>query len=151
MQPDTILEAVLSIDDDLVLKRTWGESSVFYNPGGASAHGKYVLTVKDRDGPNDKASRLDRDGVFRVSIGLTRGEYAALLGPAPKRPPKGSVVQTGHDFTRLGVWLPHPVYAWMSWACILCPCEADRDELLRLATIGLDRARRTALRADRLD
>lgn len=142
MQPDAVLEAVLSLDGDLVVKRTWGESSVFYNPGGASAHGRYVLTVKDRDGPNDTGSRLNRDGVFRVSVGLTREEYAALLGPAPKRPAKGRAVETGHDFARLGVWIPHPVYAWMIWACILCPCEADRGELLRLAAAGLDKARR---------
>jgi hypothetical protein len=142
VHPEAILDEVLALDGDLVLKRAWGESSVFLNPGGTSAHGAYVLTVKEHDGANDQASRLDREGVFRVSIGVTRSEYAALFGPAPKRPTKGGVVSTGHDFTRLGGWMPHPVYAWMNWVCILCPSEADRAELLRLTVIAIDKARR---------
>jgi len=30
---------------------------------------------------------------------------------------------TGHDFTRLDVVMPHPVYAWMGWVQVLNPSE----------------------------
>jgi hypothetical protein len=30
-------------------------------------------------------------------------------------------VKTGHDFTRLDVVMPHPIYAWMGWAQVLNP------------------------------
>jgi hypothetical protein len=33
-------------------------------------------------------------------------------------------VGTGHDFTALDQLLPHPVYAPMSWVCVLNPSVA---------------------------
>lgn len=83
--------------------------------------GVYVLTVKEKGGGNDRASQLDRDGVYRVNFGLRKKTYVNLFGPTPKRPPKGGVVELDVDFTRTDILLPHPVYAWMGWACALNP------------------------------
>jgi len=80
---------------------------------------------KDRDGANDRASALHREGVFRVSIGVLPATYARLFGPRPARPAKGGVVETAHDFTALDVLTPHPVYAWMGWVQILSPTTAS--------------------------
>ncbi len=30
-------------------------------------------------------------------------------------------MNTGHDFTTTNSLMPHPVYAWMSWVCVLAP------------------------------
>lgn len=143
MSTDEVIEVVLALDAGLELKRKWGEDSLFYNPGNSSPHGTYVLTLKHRDGPNDRASQLDREGIYRVSVGPGRDEYRRLFGDPPARPGKGGVVTTGDDFTRPGVWMPHPVYAWMSWVCILSPGPDARQELIRLAGLALDRARAT--------
>lgn len=124
MTPDDLLAQVSARYPGSVLVTTWGERSVFYNPERALPKGVYFLTVKERDGPNDRASMLDRSGVYRVNLGLGAAAYEERFGPRPARPPKGGVVDTGHDFTAVDVLLPHPVYAWMGWACVLSPSAA---------------------------
>lgn len=99
----------------------WGEQSFFYNPDGKLPRGVYFATIKDKDGANDKGSDLDREGVYRFNFGLSKASYRRCLGEQPARPAAGAVVATGHDFTRLNVLLPHPVYGWMSWVCVLNP------------------------------
>ncbi len=34
-----------------------------------------------------------------------------------------------YDFTQLDVIMPHPVYAWMAWACVLNPSEQTFEKL----------------------
>jgi predicted DNA-binding protein (MmcQ/YjbR family) len=48
------------------------------------------------------------------------------------------MVDTGHDFKRLNTLLPHPVYAWMSWVCVLNPDEAMIQELASLLDESYD-------------
>ena len=56
--------------DDLILITTWGEQSLFYNPQNKYKRGVYVLTIKEKDRKNDNSSFLDREGVFRINIGI---------------------------------------------------------------------------------
>ena len=120
---DEVIRYVLAAYPGVVPKRTWGERSLFYNPGGALPSGTYFLTVKEKDGANDAASRLDRAGVYRVNVGVTKGTYRGLFGELPARPPRGGVVATGHDFARLDEVMPHPVYGWGAWIGVLNPSE----------------------------
>jgi len=122
VQIKEILDDLLNRFNHLSVKRTWGETSLFFNPKGASAHGSYFVTIKESDGENDKASSLDRDDIFRVSFGISRNSYEALFGPKPPRPFKGGV-ETGHDFTQTNLLMPHPIYAWMNWLQVLNPSQ----------------------------
>ncbi len=121
MTPSQVVLHIVTQLDGVVPKTSWGETSLFYNPGLRLPHGVYFCTIKDHDGANDRASQLDRPGVFRVAIGLSGPTYLQLFGPKPKRPEKGGVVNLRHDFTALNQLMPHPVYAWMGWAQILSP------------------------------
>jgi hypothetical protein len=107
----------------------WGETSFFYNPGKALPRGIYFATLKDKDGQNDRASQLNRPPVFRLNLGVSKPTYRALFGSLPTRPAAGGVVDTGHDFTALDVLLPHPVYGWMAWVCVLNPSSATFDRV----------------------
>lgn len=108
----------------------WGETSFFVNPGGRLRRGTYFATVKEKDGDNDRASGLDRDGVWRLNLGLPKDDFRARFGTPPVRPAKGGVVEGEWDFRALDVLTPHPVYGWMSWAAVLCPSAAIWDDLL---------------------
>lgn len=121
MDPKEVLQYCLSSLEGTVQAESWGETGIFYNPGGMLKRGVYVLTVKEKDGANDRASQLDRHGVYRVNLGLRRETYTRLFGSAPSRPPKGGVVETGADYTALDSLIPHPVYAWMGWVAVLNP------------------------------
>lgn len=140
MQSDEVIERVLAAYDGIVAATAWGERALFYNPGRRLARGTYFLTVKERDGENDRGSALDRDGVFRVGIGVRPSTYERLFGDRPSRPPQGGVVAVDQDLTALDTLLPHPVYAWTGWVCVLSPSEATFEELRPLVDDAYGRA-----------
>ena len=127
---DDILNYCLKNLKDTVLMETWGEKAVFYNPGNALKKGVYVLTIKEKDGENDKASGLDRKNIFRVNIGLKKESFIKLFGEIPARPGAGKTVEMNYDFTKTDEILPHPVYAWMGWISILNPDKNTSDALI---------------------
>ena len=129
MEPLDVIDHLTARFDGLAPKASWGETSLFYNPGHALANGVYFCTIKDHDGLNDTASHLNRLGVFRLALGLPVRRYEALFGSRPERPPKGATVATGHDFTRLDALMPHPIYAWMGWVQVLSPSAVTFDSM----------------------
>ena len=115
--------ALLESFEGIAPKASWGETSYFYNPGRRFANGAYFATIKLSDGPNDTASALAREGVWRLSFGVSKAKYAALFGPLPARPVKGRIIAGDWNFTSLNQLTPHPVYGWMGWCAMLCPDE----------------------------
>ncbi|HEU0016514.1 MAG TPA: DUF6194 family protein [Longimicrobium sp.] len=105
----------------------WGDRFFIYDPDGdlpPERHFPFATIVIKDYGDFDRASNLDRPGVFRLNIGLGKEAYRAHFGAPPKPAGAGGAVDTGHDFTALDVVMPHPVYAPQSWVCILNPGEA---------------------------
>ena len=54
MEAKQILDYCLSSLDDTILVESWGEKGIFYTPGLILKRGVYVLTIKQKDGDNDK-------------------------------------------------------------------------------------------------
>lgn len=123
MTPKEIINKITNNLEGVVPKNSWGETSLFYNPGKKLPNGVYFCTIKENDGENDTSSNLSRDTVFRLSIGVSKEIYIKSFGEKPMRPHKGGIVETGHNFTKVNILMPHPVYAWMSWVCILSPTK----------------------------
>lgn len=92
-----------------------------------------TIVTKDY-GDFDNLSNLNRPGVFRFNIGLSKKTYDALFRDTD-----------GHDFTALDVLIPHPVYAQNHWVSVLNPSDATFDELRPL----LDEAYQIAVRRAR--
>ena len=90
--PDSILAYCMEHLEGVVLRESWGERGIYYNPGETLPRGVYILTIKEKDGENARASQLDREGVYRVTLGLRNPSFRALFGELPKRPPAGGVV-----------------------------------------------------------
>ena len=78
-----------------------------------------TIVTKDY-GEFDNSSNLDRPGIFRLNIGVSRDTFRSLF------PDSGAT----HDYTVLDTLLPHPAYASQSWVCVLNP-SADTFELVR--------------------
>ena len=132
MRAEEIAERIERNFEGVVPKSSWGETSLFYNPGMALPNGVYFCTLKEKNGDNDKASELDRPDVFRLSIGISKTSYEKRFGSPPKRPIKGGIIDSGHDFTVLNELMPHPIYGWMSWVQVLNPNSTMFEELLPL-------------------
>ncbi len=92
----------------------------------------YFCTIKEKDGNNDKSQSLSKNGVFRLSIGISKGTYKNIFGEKPKRPAKGCIVETDQDLLTTNILMPHPIYAWMSWVCILSPSQDKFEEIYPL-------------------
>jgi hypothetical protein len=138
-----ILQAILTRCPGTILVEAWGEQSLFYNPGRRLKHGVYVATIKQKDGAHDRASNLDRAGVFRLNVGTSKPMFLERFGPPPPRPGKGHVIDGPWDFTQLDRIMPHPVYGWMSWVAVLSPSRQRLEEMTPLIDAAYDKARST--------
>ena len=132
MTPEEVIQYICKHLSGVVPKASWGETSLFYNPGRVLPNGVYFCTIKQHNGENDKSSNLDREDVFRVAIGLKPTTYARLFGQRPTRPSKGGIVTSEHDFTKSNELMPHPIYAWMSWVQILSPSRDKFEDIFPL-------------------
>lgn len=129
MQANDILDYCLKNLRGTVCTKNWGEQGIFYNPDKTLPKGVYILTIKEKDGDNDKASNVNRDGIFRVNLGLRKETFNKMFLFVPKRPPAGGIIEMDYDFTQLDTIMPHPVYAWMGWICVLNPTERTFEKL----------------------
>lgn len=77
----------------------------------------------------DQVSQLDRPGVYRLNIGVSRDTYRSLFGPPPARLGPEGIVETGHDFAGLDQLLPHPVYAPQAWISVLNPGDGTLEQV----------------------
>lgn len=123
-----------------------GDTFIFYNPQrdlDQERRWPFATIVTKDYGDFDNASLLDRPGVFRLNIGVSREAFKELIGQAP-----GDLrdQRSTYDYAALDRLLPHPVYAAQSWVCVLNP-SARTFEALKL--LLADAYRRVATRQAR--
>jgi hypothetical protein len=132
--------------DDVNVVEAWGETSFFYNPANLLARGTYFATIKDKDGKGDSGSCLDRNGVWRLNLGVSAKTFSDLFGAKPVRPAKGKVIEGPWNFTEVDTLTPHPVYGWMGWVAILNPGITSWQRCQSLIEDAHTRARNTFLK-----
>ena len=79
-----------------------------------------TLIASDVEG--DSLSNLNRPGIFRLNIGVSKQTFQALFGTAP-------VEVNNYDFTALDVIMPHPHYADYHFICVLSPSAATFEKV----------------------
>lgn len=125
---------------------SWGERSYFVNPEMKLKRGSYFATVKSKDGEHDRASALNRAGVFRLNIGLTPEKYEEMFGRRSPRPAKGGVIKGNFDFQALNIFMPHPIYGWMGWIAINNPDEANFEKSKEYLAIAYEKALKASMK-----
>ena len=120
----------------------WGDSFVYYDPPGAEPEPPdrrwpfATLVVHDYAG-FDEASRLDREGVFRVNVNVGKRRFEELVG----YPPSEHVARRDdHDYAELDRVLPHPEYGQQAWVCVVSPGDRTADLVRALLAEASDRA-----------
>jgi hypothetical protein len=81
-------------------------------------------TLIAADNEYDHISNLDRPGVFRLNLGVSRATFQNLFGP-------DKVDVSAYDYTALDTFMPHPEYAAQSFLCILSPSDITFQNTLR--------------------
>lgn len=105
-------------------------------------------TLAAADNEHDRVSDLDREGVYRLNMGVSRETYRSFFGDDKPRLGPAGIIEGEHDFTLLDQVLPHPHYAPQSWVCVLSPGEKTLDVVRGLLREAYERA---VLRATRKD
>ena len=108
---------------------------IFYFVG--DDHRLPFVTIGHSDNDFDRVSNLDREGVFRINIGVSRETYKSLLG----EPDTDNV-----DYSVLDIFLPHPHYAKQHYLCILNPSgnnvEVTKNLIVEAHAIAASRLRK---------
>jgi hypothetical protein len=133
MTINKIKNEIIGRYEGLLPRDVWGETSFFYNPGSFLARGTYFMTIKQKDGENDKASKLNRNGVFRINCGTIKKDFENLFGDRPSRPPKGGIIEGPWKFDEKDKIMPHPVYGWAGWVCVINPTKKTFEQFLKLS------------------
>jgi hypothetical protein len=153
MDEAAITKYITDAFDGLDVVVASGVTFFFYDPGSTLPPDRRLpfATLMTIDDEYDRASDLNRPSVFRLNVGVGSDTYRSLFGPQPAPPGDTRVVDTGHDFSALDQILPHPVYAYMSWICVLNPSEATfeavRPLLAEAYDLGVRRHARREARA----
>lgn len=121
MDEAAVTRYIVETFDGSVTAVEWGDMFFYYNPDRTLPKDIYFATLKTSDDDYDRASNLDRPGVFRLNIGVSKETYLKLFDQKPQKLGVGDGSDIGGDLTVLDQLLPHPVYASMGWVCILNP------------------------------
>jgi hypothetical protein len=79
-------------------------------------------TMISSDQEYDHISNLNRSGVFRLNIGVSKQTFQSLFGTE-------DVDVNDYDFTALDVIMPHPEYAQYHFICVLSPSEKTFEQI----------------------
>lgn len=79
-------------------------------------------TIANTDNEYDRVSHLDRPGVFRLNLGVSRTTFQRLFGSE-------KLQLEAYDFSALDTLMPHPEYAAQSFLCVLSPSPETFEQL----------------------
>lgn len=140
MDKDEIREFVEALGGVLVLEPgpgdgapeiAWGDWFFYYAPDGVIPQTQPFATVVTKDYPDDRGSRLDRPGAFRVNMHAGAAAFRAWTGHEPKAPAGADVDPSTPDTV-----FAHPVYGGLGWLAVVNPGPRTAEpvrELLREA------------------
>jgi len=115
----------------------WGDTFFIHDPErnlGGSRRFPFATIVTQDYGDFDDKSNLNRPGVFRLNIGVSKETFRDQF-PDDRE----------HDFTALDTLILHPVYGVNHWVSVLNPS----DETFATIKPLLDEAYETAVRRNR--
>lgn len=96
-------------------------------------------TIATTGNEYERISNLDRPGVFRLNIGVSKQTFQSLFGV-------DRVDVSRYDYTALDRVMPHPDYAAQNYICVLNPTEATFERVRTFLAEAYDLARVRAAR-----
>jgi hypothetical protein len=119
----------------------WGDSFFIYDPHRDLPDTRRfpfaTMVTKDYTG-FDEQSKLNRPGVFRLNVGVSKETFDRLFGS-----------HENYDFTALDVLMAHPLYGVNHFVCILNPSEETFASVKPLLAEAYSIAVRRATRPSR--
>jgi hypothetical protein len=107
----------------------FGYTFFFYGPD----RNLPFATIANTGNQYERVSDLDRPGVFRLNIGVSRQTFQSLFGAS-------KIDVSAYDFTALDKIMPHPDYAAQNYVCVLNPSETTFEKVRELLAEAYDLA-----------
>jgi Family of unknown function (DUF6194) len=98
----------------------FGYTFFFYR----SDHLLPFATIASTDNEYERISNLDRPGVYRLNIGVSKETFQSFFGTQ-------KVDVSAYDFTALDRIMPHPDYSAQHFLCVLAPSDATFQQTIR--------------------
>ncbi|MGC4003409.1 MAG: DUF6194 family protein [Pirellulales bacterium] len=92
-----------------------------------------TLVTSDK---HDQVSDLNRPDVYRLNIGIGKTAFGQLFGDDLLRSLKMNVAPPGYDYTTLDHVMPHPVYGYLGWVCVLNPGYTTWESARKLLQVA---------------
>lgn len=113
------LEAFVAVLENVQREENWG--TIFFFVG--DDHRIPFVSITDADNEYDSVSNLNREGVFRVNIGLSKETFKLLVGESEA---------DNVDYSVLNIFMAHPHYAKQRFVCILNPSGENAERTKQL-------------------
>lgn len=123
MDENSIIQYITQTFDKIQIATSNGNHFFYYGPEDKIPERTMPFATLVTNDDYDQISLLNRPGIFRLNIGVSKTTYHSLLGPQPFPPGASGIVDTGHDFTALDQLMPHPIYGHLFWTCVLNPSD----------------------------
>ena len=88
-------------------------------------------TIASSGNEYEKVSNLERPGVYRLNIGVSRETFESLFGT-------DKINVSYYDFSALDIIMPHPDYSAQLFICVLSPGEATFERIKPLLAESYD-------------
>lgn len=131
MSESAVIDYIMKTFPKVETTIAYGYNMFFY---GSDRKLSFATTISS-DYDYDHVSNLNRPGVFRLNIGVSKQTFQSLFGTA-------KVDVKNYDFTALDVIMPHPDYAQQHYICVLSPSEATFEKIRLLLAEAYDIAAR---------
>jgi len=144
MEQEAVSRYIAATFDGIDIVEADGNAFFFYEPSGETPpdHRFPFATLVAND-LYDQFSNLDREGAFRLNVGVSRQTYEGLFGAKAARSDTADSATANYDFTALDTIVPHPVYGSMFWVCVLNPSAETFEAIKPLLAEAYARAVRT--------
>lgn len=131
MNESAVIEYIMKTFPHVETTQAYGYDMFFYR----SDRKLSFATVISSDQEYDKISNLNRPGVYRLNIGISKQTFQSLFGTE-------KVDGNDYDFSAVDVIMPHPEYAQYHFICVLSPGEETFEKIRPLLVEAYDIAAR---------
>lgn len=131
MNESAVVDYIMKTFPNVETTTAYGYNMFFYR----SDRKLSFATMISSDYDYDNYSNLNRPGVYRLNIGVSKQTFQSIFGTE-------KVEVNDYDFTALDVIMPHPEYAQYHYVCVLSPSEETFEKIRPLLAEAYDIAAR---------
>ncbi|MCD9189461.1 MAG: DUF6194 family protein [Pyrinomonadaceae bacterium] len=96
-------------------------------------------TIVTGDNEYDNFSNLNREGFFRINIGIDKETFNSMFEGLTSKKGMEAYLDIGIDFTKENIIQPHPTYGNSYWICVVNPSDKLFETLKQYLKISYDK------------